>query len=280
MKTWWMAGLGLLLLGGVATAQETAELRVISTQPGALVFVDRKMVGNAPVDVKVTPGRHLVRVSVNENFFPFEDSVDVKEKEVVSVNANLRRSAWSWYEEGIGDFTQGRLPDARVAFQSSLDSPGKQNPANYFYLGLIDERSGNLAGAEQELTQYVGYRDEAPAGHYQLGLVREKLGQTGPAATQYKLALFRENPQYEAWTKAAPKPTVKAQNTLAGQTDAQHRVQLAYVQEQKGNLEAARALYRVLAEQEAAKQGIDLSVPAAENKPVLLDPVPVPAPAP
>jgi hypothetical protein len=218
------------------------------------------MIGPAPVRLRVSSGPHLVRVSIDQDWFPFEDTIEVQEHESVSVNANLRRSAWSFFRAGLEAYQQGQADAARQAFHDSLDAPGKQDPANWFYLGMLDEKAGFWGPATDEYTRYLNFHDPSVAAHYHLGLVEQAEGQTARAATSYKLALFRLNPQFETWTQAAPPATAAALQQLSGATDLEHRVQLAYLQELKGNLEAARDLYRALLEE----QGADLDQPLPE----------------
>ncbi|HEY4002276.1 MAG TPA: PEGA domain-containing protein [Candidatus Xenobia bacterium] len=266
--------LALLLLNTAAWAQYAGQLRVESAQPGAVVYIDRRVAGAAPITVQVAPGPHLVRVSIDQDWFPFEDTIDVRPGEVVSVNANLHRSAWSFFKEGLADFQAGHVAEAGQAFHDSLDSPGKQNPANWFYLGRIEEQAGRSQAAADDYAHYLNYHDESVAAHYHLGRMEEALGETGRAATSYKLGLFRTDHRLEADTRAAPPPTAHNIKTLENDTDPDHQTQLAYLYELKGDLEDARRLYRSLLEAHAT----NLDLPQPENPPEAPEPIPAPAP--
>jgi hypothetical protein len=58
-------------------APTTGELHIDTDVPGAMVFVDRKFVGNAPVTAKdLAPGRHQLNVTA-EGFDSYSEPVDV-----------------------------------------------------------------------------------------------------------------------------------------------------------------------------------------------------------
>jgi hypothetical protein len=58
-------------------APTTGELRIDSDVPGAMVFIDRKFVGNTPVTAKdVAPGRHQLNLTA-EGYDGYAESIDV-----------------------------------------------------------------------------------------------------------------------------------------------------------------------------------------------------------
>ncbi len=58
-------------------APTTGELRIESDVPGAMVFIDRKFVGNTPVTAKeIAPGRHQLNLTA-EGYDGYSDSIDV-----------------------------------------------------------------------------------------------------------------------------------------------------------------------------------------------------------
>jgi len=58
-------------------APTTGELRIDSDVPGAMVFLDRKFIGNAPVTAKdVTPGTHRLNVTA-EGYESYSEPIEV-----------------------------------------------------------------------------------------------------------------------------------------------------------------------------------------------------------
>jgi len=65
------------LKASTPAAPTTGELRIDSDVPGAMVFLDRKFLGNAPVTAKgVTPGSHVINASA-EGHDGISETVDV-----------------------------------------------------------------------------------------------------------------------------------------------------------------------------------------------------------
>ncbi|MHB2016349.1 MAG: PEGA domain-containing protein [Candidatus Xenobia bacterium] len=281
-KEWLYGAILLLALWLPAWGQEerqTGWLRVQCDQGGALVFVDRTLVGNAPIEVEEPAGEHLVRISIDENWFPYEKTVTIKPGERVTVTARLRRSSAAAYRAGLDAFNGGHWEDAWRDFRESLSSPGKTNPDAWFYLGMIEEQAQQNPDALRDYSQFAQFRNDYPAVFYHLGKVRQALGQDGPAATAYKLALLHVEPSDQALLQSAPPPTSEniAQLRRSGETSAQ--VQLAYLLELKGNLAEARDLYRQLTERAALAHQVDLNLPeapAAAPQPAATDAPPAP----
>jgi hypothetical protein len=93
-------------------APTTGELHIESDVPGAMVFIDRKFIGNTPVTAKdVAPGRHQLNLTA-EGFDGYSESIDVavgpadlmvKFKEI-----RLSESVDVVHKHGIGS-CEGRL---------------------------------------------------------------------------------------------------------------------------------------------------------------------------
>ena len=93
-------------------APTTGELHIESDVPGAMVFIDRKYIGNTPVTAKdVAPGRHQLNLTA-EGFDGYSESIDVavgpadvmvKFKEI-----RLSESVDVVHKHGIGS-CEGRL---------------------------------------------------------------------------------------------------------------------------------------------------------------------------
>ena len=90
---------------------ESPRLRVDSDVPGAQVFLDRKAVGTAPVELEVTPGLHRINVSA-EGYELHAEEVDIpsgrREVLVRFKEVRLDASVEVVHKHGVGS-CQGRL---------------------------------------------------------------------------------------------------------------------------------------------------------------------------
>jgi hypothetical protein len=90
---------------------EAPRLRVESDVPGAQVFLDRKAVGTAPLEIEVTPGPHRLNVSA-EGYEMFAEDLDLASgrREVVVRFKEVRLDTWAdvVHKHGVGS-CQGRL---------------------------------------------------------------------------------------------------------------------------------------------------------------------------
>ena len=71
------------------TPADTGKIKVISSEPGAEVFVDGKSEGPAPIDKGYGSGEHIVIVQ-KDGFKKFEQKVRVEAGQAVSVSAELK----------------------------------------------------------------------------------------------------------------------------------------------------------------------------------------------
>jgi hypothetical protein len=111
----------------VAPAPRAPRLRVESDVPGASVFVDRRFVGKAPVDITdVTPGTHRINVSADGYEMQAED-VDLRDEAVVlSVRfkeVRLDETLEVVHKHGMGS-CRGRLraTPQGISFEAEKDS--------------------------------------------------------------------------------------------------------------------------------------------------------------
>jgi hypothetical protein len=90
---------------------ESPRLRVESDVPGAQVFLDRKAVGTAPLELEVTPGSHRINVSA-AGYEMYAEDVDVssgrREVLVRFKEVRLDASVEVVHKHGVGS-CQGRL---------------------------------------------------------------------------------------------------------------------------------------------------------------------------
>src|SRR5271170_5481586 len=76
-------------------------LEIESTPAGALIVIDHSIVGQTPATLEVSPGEHLLRVSLDESYFPYEETIKVEAGSRTKVEAVLHRSAAGLYKEGL-----------------------------------------------------------------------------------------------------------------------------------------------------------------------------------
>lgn len=242
----------------------------------ALVFVDHTLVGKAPLCAQVTPGTHEVRVSAGEEHVPFVATVTVEAGTEVPVHAALERTAPALYQEGVEAFRKHDDAKARRLLEAASLATGKRASDIAFYLGLIDLRAGDARAAERSLVAWVKVDPRSATGQYHLGRAREALGQTALAATAYKTALLSAISEANSMMTAAGAPTQAAITRLEqlarqpGPAATVARLKAAYLQEQRGNMGAARAAYRRLFEALVSRFHIALDAPSPQGLPVTL----------
>lgn len=116
-----------------APAKTQAGLRIESDVPGASVFVDRRFVGTAPVDVKdVTPGPHRVNASAEGYEMQAQDIELANEPLVVSLlfkQVRLDESVDVVHKHGVGS-CRGRLhaTPAGLSFKAESGSDSFETP--------------------------------------------------------------------------------------------------------------------------------------------------------
>lgn len=93
----WLGGLALCAtpadLGGwsvdaLAQAQDSGLLRVTTSVPGATVYIDNQLAGDAPYTAALSPGAHTVRVTA-DNFDPFVRRVTIVSGSTIDLKADL-----------------------------------------------------------------------------------------------------------------------------------------------------------------------------------------------
>ena len=90
-----------------------ATLVLSATPEGAVVLVDGKLIGTAPLDVPMPPGKHVIRVS-QDGFIPSEREMTFVEgiQEELSINLERMPSAlpsrnWGWASLSVGVLSLG-----------------------------------------------------------------------------------------------------------------------------------------------------------------------------
>jgi tetratricopeptide (TPR) repeat protein len=269
-----------------ATAQSplpAARLVVTCHQPDANVFIDHVLIGKAPLRAAVTPGPHNVRVSIDENWMPFEQTVTATAGSEQTVDADLTRTSISLFHEALERWQQGDAAGAAPLFEQAAEAPGKRPAEIPFYQGLVAEKQGDVRAAERDFLNYVSINDRSPAGHYHLAMAREANREDALAATSYKTAILRLVANAERILSGAGDPSAANQNRLQQMASRGDNLaaglQLGYVLELRGLIDEARDQYRRVFEGFAHRAGYDVNQPAAPALPVTLQ-VPSPEPTP
>ena len=232
-----------------------------------MIYVDHQMLGKAPLDVLVPPGEHEVRVSLDDRFIPFVQTVQVAVGEVRAVEVVLQMTSPALYDAAMKAFVAGETAQAEALLSRATQAPGKKAAEIPFYLGLLAERRGDLPAAEKHLVAYLGVKDSSPVAHFRLGAIRQLLGQDALAATGYKNALLRMVSGASAIMACAGGPTFDNIARLQREAESTSpsrlatRMQLAWLCEQKGAIVEARDLYRKVFAEVVERGHLDTSVP-------------------
>jgi hypothetical protein len=102
-------------------AREVSTALEIRDPPGAMVYVDDEMMGVTPVTLtNITPGRHMVRISL-EGYQDWSKKVNVKKDVITSITANLAPVQ-------SGSISIGSIPDGAAIILDGKDT-GNRTPS-------------------------------------------------------------------------------------------------------------------------------------------------------
>jgi hypothetical protein len=240
---------------------DTVTLTVKSTPPGATVVINRVIRGQTPITLSLEKGKHLIRVSLDDNYIPF-----IEEKELdrsYDLEVILKPSNEFSYARGKEAFEKGDYAAARDNF-TQAGAVGKVIPESYLYLGILDAKKGDEEGMHKNLKAYIGlnppggdfYRAYPQvhgdvqnygvlAAHYLLGGYYARRYDWGASTTAYKLAI----PERSRFISPALKATYDNIRTLRNRVnkdpaDYAAQIQIGYLYEMKGMLFQASMAYR------------------------------------
>ncbi len=242
--------------------EDYVTLKISSVPTSATVAIDHVIRGNTPLEVEVTKGEHLLRISIDANWKPYIKEINVKEDMEISVK--LTPASQFLYKKAKKLFYEGDYPKAKRLFEKSLKSTGKIVPEAYFYMGIIDYKSGNWNSMEKNLKKYIELNppegefvmnipdiyEEAInyayfVSYYLLGEYYKKSYRWGESATAFKLAIPHRSRFIDKNIEATYYNIRKLRKKL--KKDPQNyslAIQLAYLFELKGNLFQAMMNYR------------------------------------
>jgi tetratricopeptide (TPR) repeat protein len=214
-----------------------------------------------PITITMEKGRHLIRVSMGENWMPY-----IEEKEIdrdYDLEVKLQPRNEFSYEKGKEAFQKEDNAAARHHFKDAT-SGGKVVAEGFFYLALLDDKKQDATAAIENLKTYINLNP--PHGdfvmtlpvsnpkeqnygvlfsQYLLGEYYRKAYNWGSAATAFKLAI----PEKERFTKSDTEATQANINALRARVkknpeDYAALIQLGYLYELKGTLFQSMMSYR------------------------------------
>jgi tetratricopeptide (TPR) repeat protein len=265
-------------------AESAATIVITASVPGALVFVDHTLIGKAPLNASVAPGRHEIRVSAGEEYVPFVQEVTVAGGGSASVHAALSLTAPALYQQALASWRAGRSEEAGRLFERASQATGKRAPDIPFYLGMLAERSGDMRAAERWFLAWLNVEAGSASGQYHLGKVRQALHKDALSATAYKNALLAAVSDAAGLLAEAGSPTasriahLRATARSPGAAALPARLQEAYLLELKGSIVEARDAYRGVFESIMRAHHVDLDDPAPAGLPLQLPPPSPPGP--
>ena len=242
---------------------ETYTLSIKSEPTGATVVVDHSIKGVTPIDVKVTKGKHLVRIAVNQNWHPYIKNVEVNGDG--ELNVKLTPVTQFSYKEGKKSFNSKNWQAAKEHFTNAVDPKrGKVTPEAYFYLALLDRRKADYTDMEKNLKEFINYNPTAgdfsdvyprisearlnyavQVSYFLLGQIYQDRYKWAEAATVYKLSI----PDHRNFINRKIKPSYKEIQKYRAITKKEpdnYRalIQLGFLYEMKGKLFQAMLTYR------------------------------------
>lgn len=244
-------------------------LKIVSEPAGATVVIDRVIRGRTPVSVEVEKGLRLVRVSLDENWSPYIQEINLEGD--FELNVELKPINEFSYKKGKEAFEKGDYPLARRCMNDAV-SGGKVIADAYFYLALLDRIRSDNDGMIKNLKEYVGLNppsgdfvgtwgniDENPYNYavltsqYFMGEYYRETYNWAAAATAFKLSIPRRERFIDANLEPSYANIRKLRATVTKTPgDFKTQIQLAYLYELKGMLfqsmmayrDGVRALYR------------------------------------
>lgn len=93
------------------------------------------------------------------------------------------------YQDGVDYYNADRFDKAKTILEKTLNDPATNQAVSYYYLGELDMRDGNTAGAKANFDKGLAANATYAYNHIGLGQVALKAGNKQEAEQQFKLAL-------------------------------------------------------------------------------------------
>lgn len=93
------------------------------------------------------------------------------------------------YQDGVDNFNAGRFEEAKIILDNTFNDPSTDKAISSYYLGCIDVKNGNTAGAKQKFDAGIAANPKYPLNYVGLGELALKLGDKKAAEESFKQAL-------------------------------------------------------------------------------------------
>ncbi len=93
------------------------------------------------------------------------------------------------YQDGVDNFNAGRFEEAKIILDNTFGDPSTDKAVSSYYLGCIDMKEGNTAGAKQKFDGGIASNPKYPLNYVGLGELALKAGDKKAAEDYFKTAL-------------------------------------------------------------------------------------------
>ncbi len=237
-----MTKLLLLLLLALPGQGQAASLEITTDPPGALVVLDRRVLGHTPLRIyPLRPGLHHLRVSAGEDYRPHI----IEEYEAVAgdraqLDLRLQPSTRLLLENGRQAVLEGRYRAALPLLEEAASGMPRQ-PEALWWIGQLRLMWGELDASLESLRDYADYAPYRSDLYLFLGLIHEAQNRPAEAVTAYKLALTKTETLRNALDGLSSHPTWEEIRALGDPQDARGRLRKAQLLSLKGQMEPALA---------------------------------------
>lgn len=231
----------LLVLPVAAQGAQPSSLEITSDPPGAMVVLDRTILGHTPLKIyPLRPGTHHLRVSAGENYRPYiEEEYEAVAGKAARLDLQLEPSTALLLEQGRAAVQRQQLKAALPLLQRATEGLPRQ-PEALWWLGQIYLIWGQLDDSLLVLRDYANFAPYRPDLYLCLGLVHELQGRPADAVTAYKLALLKTESLKSSLDGLSTNPTWEEIKELEP-TDAREHLRKGQLLSLKGQMEPALA---------------------------------------
>ena len=93
------------------------------------------------------------------------------------------------YQDGVDNFNAGRFEEAKIILDNTFGDPSTDKAVSSYYLGCIDMKEGNTAGAKQKFDGGIASNPKYPLNYVGLSKLALKAGDKKAAEDYFKTAL-------------------------------------------------------------------------------------------
>ncbi|GMU54628.1 MAG: hypothetical protein AMXMBFR33_37740 [Candidatus Xenobia bacterium] len=231
----------LLALPGLAQGQ-AASLEITTDPPGALVVLDRRVLGHTPLRIDpLRPGLHHLRLSAGEDYRPhIIEEYEALPGDRAHLDIRLQPSTRLLLENGRQAVLEGRYRAALPLLEEAASGLPRQ-PEALWWIGQLRLMWGELEASLEAMRDYADYAPYRSDLYLFLGLIHEAQNRPAEAVTAYKLALTKTETLKNALDGLSSNPTWDEIKALGDPQDARGRLRKAQLLSLKGQMEPALA---------------------------------------